>query len=443
MPDETSEPPLSTWPVALRALRHRNFQLFMMGQGISLIGTWMQNIGQAWLALQLSGSALTLGLLTFCGQLPIFLLAPLGGYFADRRNRRLIVIATQTTSMLLAFILAVDTFTGNVRIWHLFVLSILLGVVNAFDIPAWQSFYIEMVGGKDDLTNAIALNSSMINGARIVGPAVAGYLIHAVGEAWCFMINALSYIAVILGLLMMRLPTRAIEPRTGSAAQHVAKGFEYAMRTGPIRALLLLLCLVSLAGMPYIVVMPIFAKAVLHGNSKTLGLLLGAGGFGAMCGALTLASRRGVRFLGKWNACAAAGFGAFLILVSMSRGFWISMVLLVPMSFCAMIVLAATNTLVQSMVPDKLRGRVMAVHSMMFMGMQPFGGLLAGAVCHVAGAPFTLAAGGTVCITGAAIFALGLPKFQAAATILMSRQEHPSTSTGLDMSEDVAAGEAA
>jgi len=392
----------------IRALKHRNFQLFFAGQFISLIGTWMQSVAQSWLVYRLTGSAVKLGLIGFASQIPVFLLAPIGGTVADRRSRHRIVVATQTSAMLLAFVLAWLTLIGRIEVPHLFVLAALLGIVNAFDIPARQAFIADMVG-KDDLMNAIALNSSMFNGARIVGPAVAGVLVATIGEGWCFFANGVSYIAVIIGLLLMRITTGARTKPHGSALAHIAEGFGYAGRTGPIRALLLLLGLVSLMGMPYAVLMPIFADQILHGGARGLGLLMGSSGVGALVGALSLATRNGIRGLGRWVALSSAGFGLSLILFSLSRLFWLSAFFLLPVGFSMMVQMASSNTLIQAMVPDRLRGRVMAVYSMMFMGMAPVGALLAGVLAHRLGAPNTVALGGAMCVIGALVFGLRLP----------------------------------
>ena len=405
----------------LRALSHRNFQLFFSGQLISLIGTWMQSVAQSWLVYRLTGSSVLLGTVAFAGQIPVLLLAPIGGTLADRHNRHRIVIATQISAMALASILAVLTLTGRIQVWHIAVMGALLGVVNAFDIPARQSFLVEMVG-KEDLMNAIALNSSMFNGARVIGPAVAGILVAWIGEGWCFFANAVSYLAVIAGLMMMRLGPRRTPDRTVSALESIIEGFRYARRTGPIRALLLLVGLVSLVGMPYTVLMPVFADAILHGGAKGLGILMGATGLGALCGALTLAHRTGPRGLGTWAAAAAAGFGVGLLLFSLSRWFWISAALLVGTGFCMMLQMACTNTLLQSMVPDRLRGRVMALYSMMFMGMAPFGALFAGLVASRLGAPITVTVGGAVCILGAGLFASRLPLLRTEARQLILAQ---------------------
>jgi MFS family permease len=398
----------------LRALRYRNFRLFFGGQFISLTGTWMQTVAQAWLVYRLTGSAVLLGFVAFSGQFPVFLFATIGGAFADRHNRHRILVATQTASMLLAFVLAALTLTNRVEVWHVFALAALLGLVNAFDIPARQAFVVDMVG-RNDLINAIALNSSMFNGARIIGPAIAGVLVEAVGEGWCFFVNAISYIAVIAGLLLMKIKAQARVPLPGSALASIIEGFSYVWHSGPVRSLLLLLGLISLLGMPYIVLMPIFADQILHGGAKGLGLLMGASGTGALIGALILAARRGARGLGRIVAFSAAGFGASLIFFTLSRSLWLSAGLLLPVGFSMMIQMAASNTLIQTLVPDNLRGRVMAVYSMMFMGMAPFGALLAGTFAHHLGAPVTVALGGVICMVAAMMFGLRLPAFRREA----------------------------
>lgn len=409
-------------PATLRALQYRNFQLFFSGQLVSLIGTWMQNVAQAWLVYRLTGSSVLLGAIGFSGQIPVFLMSPLGGIVADRRSRHRVVIATQTASMLLAFALAALTLTHTVRIWHIFALSALLGIVNAFDIPARQSFIVEMVG-RADLMNAIALNSSMFNASRVVGPAIAGILVASIGEGWCFFANAVSYIAVIIGLLLMRVERREAAPPAGSPLSHIAEGFRFVTQNPPVHALMMLLGVVSLTGMPYAVLMPIFADRILHGGAAALGWLLGASGIGALAAALLLASRRDLKGLGLWVALSAVGFGAALVAFAASRSFWLSATLLLPVGFSMMIENGASNTLIQSMVPDRLRGRVMSVYSMMFMGMAPIGSLLAGAAADRVGAPWTVAAGGLICAAGAGIFALRLPGIRVHARRLIVAQQ--------------------
>ena len=415
------QPPERKLPAMVRAMRHRNFQLFFGGQLISLIGTWMQNVAQAWLVYRMTGSSLLLGAVAFANQIPVFLFAPLGGIVADRHNRHRVVIATQSAMMLLAFALAVLTLTHTVKVWHIFVLAALLGVTNSYDIPARQSFLVDMVG-KEDLMNAIALNSSMFNGARVVGPAVAGILVAWVGEGWCFLGNAVSYIAVIAGLLLMKLPPWVEHEHADSALEHMAEGFRFVRRTLPIRALLLLLGLVSLVGMPYAVLMPIFADQILHGGARALGLLMGAAGVGALIGALALAARTQLRGLGTWVAVSSLGFGVGLILFSYSHWFWASLLLLVPVGGALMVQMASSNTLIQAMVPDQLRGRVMAVYTMMFLGMAPLGALLAGALAERLGAPLTLALGGVGCIAGAGAFWLHLPSIRVEARQMIVAQ---------------------
>ena len=410
----------SRWSVGMRALKHRNFQLFFSGQLISLIGTWMQTVAQSWLVYRLTGSSLLLGSVGFASQFPVFLMAPIGGMVADRVNRHRVVVATQTTAMILALILAALTLTHRVTVPQIFVLAALLGVVNAFDIPGRQSFLVDMVG-REDLMNAIALNSSMFNGARVIGPAIAGILVAKIGEGWCFFANGISYIAVIAGLLMMKIEC-ATRSTSDSPLADIVEGFRWVSGTAPIRALLLLLGLVSLVGMPYTVLMPLFADRILHGGAKGLGILMGFTGIGALLGALTLALRSGVKGLGRLVALTCGGFGVSLIAFSFSRYFWLSAVLLIPVGFCLMLQMACSNTLIQSMVPDALRGRVMAVYSMMFMGMAPFGALLGGALADRLGAPITVSAGAVASIVGAIVFARQLPAFRGEARQLIIAQ---------------------
>ncbi|HXU16432.1 MAG TPA: MFS transporter [Terriglobales bacterium] len=418
--DSASQPGRLNFATTFRALRHRNFQLFFGGQLISLIGTWMQSVAQSWLVYRITHSSLLLGSVGFAGQFPVFLAAPLGGIVADRYNRQRVVIGTQVASMLLAFALALLTLTHRVTVREIFWLAALLGVVNAFDIPGRQSFLVEMVG-KEDLINAIALNSSMFNGARIIGPAIAGLLVAKIGEGWCFLVNAVSYIAVILGLFMMRVTLRNQRPQ-GSPIAHVMEGFRFVQKTAPIRAILLLLGLVSLVAMPYTVLMPIFADKILHGGARGLGILMGATGVGALLGALTLATRTGVYGLGRWITFSCGGFGISLIAFAVSRNFWLSTILLVPVGFCMMLQMSSSNTLIQSMVPDHLRGRVMSVYSMMFMGMAPFGALFGGAVADRLSAPIAVSIGGVAALGGAAIFGLRLPSLRVEARRLIVAQ---------------------
>jgi MFS family permease len=413
--------PRSRFRDMVRSLRHRNFRLFFSGQLISLIGTWMQTIAQAWLVYRITGSSLLLGVVGFAGQIPIFILSPLGGLAADRWNRQKIVIGTQVASMLLAFVLAALTLLHIVKTWEIITLAALLGAVNAFDIPGRQSFLIEMVS-RDDLMNAIALNSSMFNGARVIGPAIAGILVSRIGEGWCFFANGASYIAVIAGLLMMKLPAYRPVPAGTSPFEHIAEGFRYIQRTAPILALITLIGIVSLVAVPYSVLMPIFADQILHRGAHGLGILMGSAGVGALLGALTLASRRGVKGLGTVVGFAAMAFGVSLILFAFSKIFWLSVVLLVPVGYGVMLQMSSSNTLIQAMVPDELRGRAMAMYTMMFMGMAPIGSLLSGLFADWIGAPLTVAIGGVGAVAGAIYFLRRLPSLRFEAHQLLDAQ---------------------
>jgi MFS family permease len=395
----------------------------------------MQTVAQSWLVYRLTGSGLLLGAVGFASQIPVFLVAPLGGITADRSNRQRVVIATQVASMVLALVLAGLTLSGTIQVWHIFVLASLLGVVNAFDIPGRQAFLVDMVG-KGDLMNAIALNSSMFNGARVIGPAVAGILVAKLGEGWCFFVNGISYIAVIVGLLLMDVHAPARASKHTPPLEHMIEGFQFVNRTAPIRTLLILLGLVSMTGMPYVVLMPIFADRILRSGGQEmasligssdlgavrLGILMGAAGVGALLGALTLAMRSGVKGLGRWVAVCCAGFGVSLILFAFSKSFWLSVILLLPVGYFIMLQMASSNTLIQVMVPDALRGRAMAVYSMMFMGLAPIGALLGGALSDRLGAPLTVAIGGLASVVGAWWFALQLPKIRVEARQLIVAQ---------------------
>lgn len=425
MPDDPSSTASSglnsRWPESLRALRHRNYQLFFAGQLISLIGTWMDQVAEAWLVYRVTGSALLLGTVAFASQIPVFLLAPIGGALADRVDRRKILLATQSAMMFLTFILAWVTLTHRVHIWQVVTLAALTGVVNAIDLPARQAFVVDMVS-RADLVNAIALNSSMFNGARIIGPALAGIVVAGIGEGWCFFANGISFLAVIAGLAMMKIdrPRMAIE---GSPLENIIEGFKFVAQSGPVRALMLLLGLVSFTAMPYAVLMPLFADKILHGGAQALGLLMGCSGLGALGGALTLAMRKTLKGLSVWVAASCAGFGVALLAFSSSRTLWLSAALLVPTGFCMMIQMASSNTLIQSMVPDRLRGRVMSVYAMTFMGMAPLGALLAGSLAHKLGAPMTVGIGGVVAIVGAGLFGLKLPALRPAAREMIVAQQ--------------------
>jgi MFS family permease len=390
--------------VIVRALRHRNYRLFFAGQGISLIGTWMQRIAMGWLV-----SAFLLGLVGFTGQIPIFLLTPLAGVLADRLNRHRMLVVTQTLAMIQAFALAILILTGTIAVWHIVCLSIFLGFVDAFDMPVRQSFLVEMIENREDLGNAIALNSSIVNSARLLGPSLAGILIAYTGEGVCFLLNAISYLAVIASLLAMKIVTRSKQTRKSDILHGVKEGFSYAYGFLPIRSVLLLISLVSLLGMPLTVLMPVFARDVLHGDSHTLGFLMGASGLGSLVGAAYLASRRNILGLEKWTALASGIFGGGLIVFSLSRNFFFSLLMMFTTGFGMLVQMASGNTLLQAVVDEDKRGRVMSLYTMAFRGMVPFGSLLGGSLANRIGAPDTVLIGGATCILGALVFARRLP----------------------------------
>jgi MFS family permease len=390
-------------PPRFRALQHRNFQLFIAGQLTSLIGTWMQTTAQLWLVYKLTNSAALLGVFGFANQVPILFLAALGGYIGDRYNRHFGVIWTQTVSMVLAFVLAALTFANIIQVWELIFVAFLVGVVNAFDVPIRQAFLVEMVV-KEDLPNAIALNSSIFNGARVVGPAIAGFALAWKGPAWCFFLNGVSFLAVIGALLAMRIVKRESKKEAGSPFQSFMQGFRFAMSDLPIRSTLLLLSMLSLLGLQYSVFLPIFASEVLHRGAKGFGLLMSAAGVGAVLGALHFAARTSYKGLARWVAATSTTCAVGLVIFSQSRYFWLSMAVLLVVGFCATVQMAATNTTLQNRVPDQLRGRIMAVYATMFMGVQPIGSLIAGGVAKHIGAPYTLAVFGTLCFLGSMIF---------------------------------------
>jgi MFS family permease len=386
-----------------RALQHRNFQLFIGGQLISLVGTWMQSAAQLWLVYKMTGSAALLGVFGFANQVPILFLASIGGYVGDRYNRHYGVIATQAVSMLLAFALAILTFTQSITVWELILIAFLVGVINAFDVPIRQAFLVQMVV-KEDLPNAIALNSSIFNGARVVGPAIAGFALAWKGPAWCFLLNAISFVAVLAALLAMRIQKIVIKRPEGSPFQNFIQGFRFAMGDLPMRSALLILSLLSLLGLQYSVFLPIFASDILHRGAEGFGFLMSAAGVGAVLGALYFAGRTNYKGLARWIAATAAICGVGLVLFSQSRVFWFSSVVLLFVGFAATVQMAATNTIVQSRVPDELRGRVMAVYATMFMGVQPVGSLIAGGVAKRFGAPNTLTVFGVLVLIGSLVF---------------------------------------
>ena len=389
---------------AWRALRHRNFRLFFSGQSISLIGTWMTRIATAWLVYRLTHSALLLGTVSFVGQIPTFLLAPFAGVLVDRIDRRQVLIWTQALAMVQSLALAGLTLSHRVNIHEVLILSAFQGLINAFDMPGRQAFMVKMVEDRADLSNAIAINSSMVNMARLVGPSLAGIVIAATNEGWCFLIDGVSYIAVIVSLLLMKVHAAEVKRATTSMVQQLREGWTYVSNFVPVRSILLLFAIVSLMGMPYMVLMPIFAAQVLHGGPHTLGFLMGSAGIGALVSALTLVLRKSVRGLLKMIPIAAAVFGVGLILFGLSSNFWLSMLLLLAVGFGMMQGLTASNTIIQTLVSEEMRGRVMSYYTAAFVGMAPFGSLLAGSLAHWIGAPRTVMLTGSCCIAGAIWF---------------------------------------
>jgi len=405
----------------LQALKYRNFKLFLGGQLISIVGNYIQIIAQAWLVYRLTGSATLLGLVAFSGQISIFVLAPISGVVADSKSRKHILFATQVGPMMLSFLLAALTLTGRVQVWHVFTVAALMGIVNAFDFPVRQAFVAEMVP-REDLISAVTLNSSMINSARTIGPGIGGLLVAGVGEGWCFLGNALSYVAVIIGLLMIK-STAARKKTPQHFRAGVADAFNLVRHTGPVGALLVLLGLISFTGLRYEILVPVYVKEMLHGGPTQFGLLMGASGIGAILGSLVLAMFSNVRTLGDWAALAAAGFGGSLVLLSFSHSFALSVLVMLLIGFTMVTGLDASNTLVQRIVPDELRGRVMAIWTMMLSGLAPFGSLAVGALAQQFSARRTFAAGGMACIMGAMGFGFSLPILQREARKLILKRE--------------------
>jgi len=389
---------------AWRALRHRNFRLFFGGQSISLIGTWMTRIATSWLVYRLTKSPLLLGTVGFAGQIPTFLLAPLAGVIVDRMDRRTLLVWTQSLAMVQSLVLAWLTLTHRVTISEILALSVMQGLINAFDMPGRQSFMVKMVEDKADLSNAIAINSSMVNVARLIGPSLAGMLIAATNEGWCFLTDGVSYIAVIASLLMMRLTAAEKERATTTMLAQLREGWSYVTSSAPIRTILSLFALLSLMGWPFMVLMPIFAAQVLHGGPHTLGFLMGAVGVGSLVSALALVMRRSVRGLTKMIPIAAAVFGVGLICFGLSSVLWLSILMMLVTGFGMMQGLTASNTILQTLVDEKMRGRVMSYYTMAFVGMAPFGSLLAGAMAHAIGAQRTVIVSGIACIVGSLWF---------------------------------------
>ena len=427
--------------IVFRSLKYRNYRLFFSGQSISLIGTWMQRIAMPWLVYHMTGSALLLGVVGFAGQIPSFLLSPVAGVLTDRWSRYRVLLATQIISLIQAGLLAGLCLAGVIQIWEIVVLSVFLGCVNAFDVPARHSFVIDMVEKKEDLGNGIALNSLMFNGARLIGPSIAGVILATAGEGICFLLNAISYIFVIVSLLMMRLNLKESKRNETRILKELSEGLRYTFGFAPIKHLLILLSISSLMGMSYSVLMPVFAKEILHGGSHTYGFLMGAAGFGALLGALFLASRESVLKLGRIVPASAILFGTGLIGLSFSRIFPISLILMIFIGLGMMMQAAASNTILQTITDDDKRGRVMSFYTMAIMGTAPFGSLMAGGLAKVIGTPGTIFTGGLACIIGALFFLRKLPELRRVVRPIYVRMGIiPEVAKGIQTASEPSAG---
>jgi MFS family permease len=403
-------PPRISLSHAWRALRHRNFQLFFVGQSISLIGNWMTRLATNWLVYRMTHSVLLLGLVNFAGQIISFALGPFAGVWVERLNRRKLLLWTQAAAAVQSLALAGLTLANVITLWEIIALIAMQGLINAFDMPARQSFLVQMVEDRNHLSNAIAINSSMANGARLIGPAIAGLVISAFGEGWCFLLDGLSYFAVIASLLLMRIATAPIARNRASMLEQMREGWDYVRTFRPIRSILLLFALLSLMGWPYAVLLPVFAAQILHGSPATLGWLSGASGVGALISALSLAVRKSVVGLTGMLQIATATLGGALILFGLSHTLWWSLLLMVFVGFGLLQGASASNTIIQSLVPEDKRARVMGYYTMAFFGAAPFGSLLAGALAHHIGAPHTVFVTGACCLAGALWFTFEIPK---------------------------------
>lgn len=408
--EQAASSPKSRISHAWRALRHRNFKLFFFGQGISVIGTWMTRLATTWLVYRLTHSALLLGVVSFAGQIVAFALGPLAGVWVERLNRRKLLVWTQAAAAVQSFAMAALALAHVITLSEIIALAVLQGLINAFDMPARQSFLVQMVEDRNDLSNAIAINSSMVNGARLIGPAIAGVVIAAVGEGWCFLIDGISYLAVIASLLMMHIVSPMMRRNATSMLEQMREGWDYVRTFWPLRTILLLFALMSLMGYPYMVLLPIFAAQVLHGGPATLGWLSGASGIGALVSALSLAARKSVAGLARMLQIAAAMLGCALMLFGLSHTLWLSLALMVLAGFGLIQVAAVSNTLIQSLVTEDKRARVMSYYTMAFFGAAPFGSLLAGALAQRIGAPHTVFVSGVCCVAGSLWFTFHLSK---------------------------------
>ncbi len=395
-----------------RSLRHRNYRLFFMGQCISLIGVWMQQIAIGWLVYRITESALLLGVISFASQFPSFILSPFAGVLADKFDRRKIILLCQILAMIQALTLSLLTFTNLINTGYLIALSIFIGIIIAVEMPTRQSFVLDLIEKREDLANAIALNSSMFNAARLLGPTIAGLIIAAAGEGLCFFVNGISYIAVIISLMMIRLPQKEKDSYTSNVFKGLKEGISYSFGFFPIKSILLLVGLISLMGMPYLVLMPVFARDILKGGPDTLGFLMGASGLGAFAGAIYLAMRKSVMGLAKIISNYSLIFSAGIIVFSISNVFWISMIMMFITGYAIILQMASSNTLLQTIADDNRRGRVMSFFTMAMMGMSPIGSFLAGAMANRIGAQLSVLICGIVCFSGTLLFTKNLPKWR-------------------------------
>lgn len=425
-----------------RSLQYRNYRLFFTGQSVSLIGTWMQRIALPWLVYHMTGSAFLLGLVGFAGQIPTFLLSPFAGVVVDRFSRYKVLLITQILSLIQASVLAALALTGVIQIWHIVLLSIIFGCINAFDTPSRHSFVIEMVDRKDDLGNAIALNSLMFNGARLIGPSIAGVMLATTGEGVCFLINAISYIFVIASLLLMQIAKKDYPAKKTGMSSELKEGFNYTFGFAPIKHLIILLAVINLLGSSYQVLMPVLAKEVLHGGSDTFGFLMGAAGLGALIGAAYLASRESILRLGNIIPFAATLFGAGLVGLSFTAFVPATITIMVFIGLGLMLNAAATNTILQTITNDDMRGRVMSFYTLAIMGTAPFGSLLAGSMAKIIGTQFTILIGGISCIAAALVFYKKLPRLKALVKPIYDKMDmSPETPAGVSILSEPA-GEA-
>ena len=422
MAEHANEKQPGTLRLVLRSLKHRNYRLFFVGQGTSLIGTWLTRVATSWLVYRLTNSALLLGLVGFAGQIPALILAPFAGVIVDRYSRHRMLVITQILLMLISFALAALTLARVIDVYQVLLLSVCQGLVNAFDMPARQAFVVEMVEDRADLANAIALNSSMVNVARLLGPSIAGVLIAATGEGLCFLIDGISYIAVVASLLMMTIRQEQPIAAPSGHLRQFREGIEYSFGFAPIRNILLIASTISIMGMSYTVLMPVFATKVLHGGPQTLGFLMACSGVGALIGALYLAARRTVLGLGAIMASASAVFGLALVVFGASSLYWLSLLMMFVAGGSMIMHFASANTVLQTIVDDDKRGRVMSLFSVAFLGMAPLGSLLAGFLASRIGPQYTVQITGTCCVIAAIIFARQLPTIRRLARPIYLRK---------------------